>query len=108
MQAFRIGAIVAALALLIQVVAASILVEFRQETVVEGIYAPILHFAETITPREWQVQGNVVLGLSWLLFGAAAYAAGIGLLAGIAVQLAVRARIIGSLKGQVLEGGGDR
>jgi len=104
MPSFRIAAIVAALTLLIQVVAASILVEFRQETVVEGIYAPILYLAGTITPREWQVQGNTVLGLSWLLFGAATYSAGIGLLAGITVQLAVRAGIIGSRKGQVIEG----
>jgi hypothetical protein len=106
MPSFRFAAMVAAVALLIQVVAASILVEFRQETVVEGIYAPILRFAGMITPREWQVQGNAVLGLSWLLFGAATYAAGIGLLAGITVQLVVRARIIGSLKGQAIEGAG--
>ena len=56
-----------------------------------SLYLPALAFFETLTPKAWQAQGNILLGFMAVAFGVAVYSLVLGV-AGEAIRLALGAK----------------
>ncbi|NNE91892.1 MAG: hypothetical protein HKN23_09620 [Verrucomicrobiales bacterium] len=46
--------------------------------IAEVIFEPWFRFCEAVTPEAWQVRGNILLGLGWLISGIAVYSVALG------------------------------
>ena len=57
--------------------------------VTESVFVPWLKLCAAVTPEAWQVQGNILLGLGWLVSGVVVYSLIVGALVA-AVLAAVR------------------
>ena len=62
-----------------------VLVDSGYERVVETAFAPVFWACRSVTPSEWQFQGNVLLGLAWFFMGIAFY----GLVSGISYVVCI-------------------
>ena len=87
MHRFLHHACLASLVMFLLMIGSLLLFERQTVEVTEVLLAPWLALCAYVTPQDWQVRGNALLGLAWLLSGLAAMAATLGVLAATIAQL---------------------